>query len=79
MRRSSDGIHLPLAERGRPRRQGGGEQSQDGRPCWVRLGAEPLAGTVHAWRRDQVTGQWEALVVAWMRAEDVGPRDPPGP
>ena len=79
MSRSSDGIHLPLSERGGARRPGAGERSQDGRPCWVRLGDQLVAGTVHAWRRDQTTGKWEALVVAWMRADEVSPRDEHSP
>ena len=40
-----------------------------GRPCWVAVGDDRHEGTVHAWYRDEVTGEWHALVVAWLPGE----------
>jgi|GEM_PF-2071593 len=75
MGRSNTGINLPLNQR-----KGGGpadKTSEAARPCWVELGSgAPLPGTVHAWRRDPTTGRWHALVVVWLPAQSVGPRDP---
>jgi hypothetical protein len=57
------------------------DEADEGRPCWVRVAAgDPPAalrrpGTVHAWRRAP-DGGWEGLVVAWLPASGVSPRDP---
>lgn len=45
-----------------------------GRPCWVGVAGATVPGVVHAWRRDSSSGQWEALVVAWVPAPAVRPR-----
>ena len=85
MGRSSDRLRAPLSERGhRPpaSAEAASQASQaslahpgDGRPCWVRLGEARIEGVVHGWHRDEASGQWHALVVAWLPAAAVAPRD----
>jgi hypothetical protein len=75
MRRSESGLNVPLNQRrsGGPAASGG----EQARPCWVTVAApEPLEGTVHAWRRDPVSGTWRALVAVWLPADAVRPREP---
>ena len=77
MRRSGDGLNVPLASR-RVGGQGAVPEpppphDPDVRPCWVHVGAAPEPGTIHAWMRDDVTGRWRALVVVWLPAEVVPP------
>ncbi len=74
MGRASDGPRLPLAQRrlgGRPRP----EPPDDGRPCWVEVGGRRVRGRVHSWLRDEDSGEWQALVVAWLPAAAVSPRE----
>ena len=70
-----------LAQRGQPR-PGQPQQPEsvgrpdDGKPCWVVIGTDRLEGIVHAWYRDESTGQWHALVVSWLPQSAVQPRTP---
>ncbi len=59
----------PAADTPQPDADG---SEDEGRPCWLHVGDEATAGTVHAWRKDG-TG-WEALVVAWVPEHAVRPR-----
>lgn len=77
MGRPQDRLRPPLAERGRPE-AAVAHPPDDGRPCWVVLGAERCEGTLHAWYRDESSGQWHALVIAWLPSRAVVRRDPEG-
>lgn len=59
-----------------PRSDAGAEQGGEvaATPCWFAPGAR-LPASVLAWRRDPVAG-WQALVAAWVPADQVQPRDP---
>jgi hypothetical protein len=84
-----DRTRAPLAERGRriAQQQNSGAQQppeppeqpeqppDEGRPCWVLLGDHRQPGTVHGWHRDEATGQWLALVVAWLPSTAVERRN----
>ena len=83
MGRSSDRLRAPLSERGH-RSAAAAEAAAmaasvtppgDGRPCWVHVGDGRVEGVVHGWHRDETSGQWHALVVAWLPAVAVAPRD----
>jgi hypothetical protein len=81
---SRRGPGAPLGERTGPEAQGarnpesecgpahGGEVAVT--PCWFTPGAR-LPASVLAWRRDPAAG-WQALVAAWVPADQVEPRDP---
>jgi hypothetical protein len=87
MGRSSDRLRAPLSERGHRSVAASVAASEaasevasvmhpgDGRPCWVQLGEGHVEGVVHGWHRDEASGQWHALVVAWLPAVAVAPRD----
>jgi hypothetical protein len=40
----------------------------------VTLGDGRYEGTLHAWYRDAATGEWHALVMAWLPGSIVSPR-----
>ena len=50
------------------------QRPDDGKPCWVVVGPARAEGTIHAWWRDEGSGQWHALVIAWLPAESVSRR-----
>jgi hypothetical protein len=72
MGRRGDDLRLPLGQRGHAAPSAATDEA---RPCWVMVGAGDAPGAVHAWRQDPRSGQWEALVVAWLPARVVAPRD----
>ena len=69
-----------LAQRGQrtgqPQQPESVGRPDDGKPCWVVIGTDRLEGVVHAWYRDECTGQWHALVVSWLPQSAVRPRTP---
>jgi hypothetical protein len=81
MGRAGDRLRAPLSQRGHapsePTEAPPLAQPGDGRPCWVHLGEARVEGVVHGWHRDEATGRWLALVVAWLPAVAVAPRDGP--
>jgi hypothetical protein len=70
---SKRGPGVPLGERAT-----GSRSTSNGEvvatACWLEPPAR-LPGAVLAWRRDPESG-WQALVAAWVPADDVHPRSP---
>ena len=59
-----DPFRRPLAERGRS--VVNVPSADASRPWWVAVGDAYHEGTVHAWYRDEATGEWHALVMVWL-------------
>lgn len=65
MGRPDDRLRATLAERSRTE-SGPAQRPDDGKPCWVIVGSTRSEGTIHAWWKDEQTGLWHALVIAWL-------------